>query len=689
MITMGELQELNEYCRKILKCLDEIGGTGDIKEAQSKTKEVLKSMRKLMIASILYEKKLICISGLQGAGKTTLLKSFYKIDDRYLNPTIGRGERIPVLISEKKGISEPSMYARQIGKDENLNYILQDVLLQPEEITDAVSGNNEHIMYLELYVPYKHVYSESTSFVLLPGFEKKNDYWKNLIEFSVNSSDAAVFVFNETSFSNSSNEDYLKRLEGKFGKNMIYVISGADGSLDDNEEVKKTCMDVLNIPEQEADRVVCTGLYADEEKNNRWIQQFKDALEKYAYREVQYMQRNSNYIYEEISNIQDLLYEIREIVTDEWNETIEDHKNDKLLKEFDVVVRRKKRELERNLIKAFESGKNESGKKLEELFDEQPMKNYLKRLFSANNVKEQYTRPREMVENALKDDRGQYLPDRNYGKALQETLSAWDNPAEETRLKKLIGVKDSNGEEEGIEEQLPVIGEENQRLLADVKYLLADSAHRQKGYIIENKSDKNLMGAIAEIGTYYFGLASYAELEKAIGLPYYEPSQINFNADNVMAGMGSSKRFVAGIAGIMGIDLIEDGTINFVSQLASSFGMATPVAGGIATIAIGIGGVSVILKDLNRMQREDFRSAKNAVDGVYNSIKINALNMFDEYMGKLRERLEDNIEESSGSGKRRIVKYNAANMINNALELTRDILEKNEGHIYGMESTIS
>ena len=110
MITMGELQELNEYCRKILKCLDEIGGTGDIKEAQSKTKEVLKSMRKLMIASILYEKKLICISGLQGAGKTTLLKSFYKIDDRYLNPTIGRGERIPVLISEKKVIPNKFLF---------------------------------------------------------------------------------------------------------------------------------------------------------------------------------------------------------------------------------------------------------------------------------------------------------------------------------------------------------------------------------------------------------------------------------------------------------------------------------------------------------------------------------------------------------------------------------------------------
>ena len=48
--------------------------------------------------------------------------------------------------------------------------------------------------------------------MLLPGFEKNNDYWNDLIEFSVNSSDAAVFVFNETSFSNAGNEDYLRKI---------------------------------------------------------------------------------------------------------------------------------------------------------------------------------------------------------------------------------------------------------------------------------------------------------------------------------------------------------------------------------------------------------------------------------------------------------------------------------------------
>src|SRR5699024_4279967 len=155
------------------------------------------SIRKLLIASTMYQKKLICISGLQGVGKTTLMRNFYGLNGPYLNPTRGRGERIPVLITERKGISTPSMHAILIDQDSDGNYIQRELTLDVEEFAQAASGDNQKVMYLELYVPYQHTYNEGLSFVLLPGFEKRHDYWNNLIEFSVNSSDAAVFVFNE------------------------------------------------------------------------------------------------------------------------------------------------------------------------------------------------------------------------------------------------------------------------------------------------------------------------------------------------------------------------------------------------------------------------------------------------------------------------------------------------------------
>ena len=60
----------------------------------------------------------------------------------------------------------------------------------------------------------------------------------------------------ETSFSNADNDKYLNRIEGKFGKNLVYAISGSDGSPDDNAEVKQTCIKTLSILMSESDRVV-------------------------------------------------------------------------------------------------------------------------------------------------------------------------------------------------------------------------------------------------------------------------------------------------------------------------------------------------------------------------------------------------------------------------------------------------
>ena len=56
--------------------------------------------RKLFISEILFEKYIISISGLQGVGKTTLIKQIYSIPDELLPENIGRGEQLPILITE-------------------------------------------------------------------------------------------------------------------------------------------------------------------------------------------------------------------------------------------------------------------------------------------------------------------------------------------------------------------------------------------------------------------------------------------------------------------------------------------------------------------------------------------------------------------------------------------------------------
>lgn len=666
---------------KILSCTEYLRRDEATKEAYSFAEGIFGSIRKLFIASMMYNKTLICVSGLQGAGKTTLMRNLYNLDSKFLDPTRGRGERVPVLITEKKDIKAPKMYAIRIDKDNDGFYYQRECELSADEYLSASKGEDSKIMYLELLVPYTHTYNAGISFMLLPGFEKKNDYWNNLIEFSVNSSDAAVFVFNETSFSNADNDKYLSRIESKFGKNLVYAISGSDGSPDDNAEVKQTCIKTLSIPISESDRVVCVGSYTDESKNQAWIKNFKDALEKYAYRETQQFQRNSEYLYKEILSIKENLYQILGILKNDSSAEMKDYHDDALLKAFDKAVKKKRKAFEENLDNEFETAKGESGKNLEQLFTDRPKLEAIKRFFFGSSVKEQFTETREMVEKSLKYNGKYYLPDKHLGLALQRSLIALDQPEDRTDMSRLIDTKKEDGKT-----LLLTDGEKTQAMAGDICNLLADNSQTKVNYTLQSTSPKKVLGAVAEIGTYYYSLESYNEVAESTGLSYYEPSQTQLVPDKVIDGAKSSKKFVAGMAGMMGIDLIGDGSINMVSQIAASLGVAAPVAGAAAIAIIGAGAASVVMKDLNRMQREDFQSARLAVNGVYDDLKIDALKKFDTYMKRIRDRIEDNLTELSGDGKKVIIEYNAQVEVNNALNLLDKISERHTGDVYGMES---
>lgn len=689
MITIAEIESIRECCMRLLTCTEYLRRDETSKELYDSTKSIIGSVRKLFIASMMYNKKLICISGLQGAGKTTLMRNFYQLNDQFLDPTRGRGERIPVLITEKKGLQTPILYAVRIEKGADGKYYRREDELSSEEYISATNGEDTNTMYLELFVPYMHTYYEGISFMLLPGFEKKNDYLNNLIEFSVNSSDVAVFVFNETSFSNAENDKYVKIIQEKFGENLVYVISGSDGSPDYNEEVKQTCMNTLNIPAIEKDRVVCTGCYADEKKNLEWIEQFKLALEKYAYRENQNFQnqKNNTYLYEIVLKIKESLYKILSTLNQDNSAEIVEHRNDTLLKYFDKVVEKKKKEFEEQLNTEFEKAKVESVEKLERMFDEQPKTRYVRSLFFGPTVKEQYTESREMIQKCLQDDDNCYLADKYFGLALRNSLRQWDQNDKinvRTDIKRLIDTKKKDGKT-----LLLVDGEKTQAMAGDICNLLADHSERQINYALQSKDPKKVMGAVVQIGTYYYNLISYDMVAERTGLRYYEPAQTELIPDTMIEGARSSKKFVAGMAGMMGIDLIGDGSINMVSQIATSLGLAAPVAGAAAVAIIGAGALSVVMKDLNRMQREDFQSAHLAVKTIYDDLKKEALKKFDEYVSVIRDRIEENLTEISGDGKKVIAEYNAKVEVNNLLNILDEISKRHVGELNGLESFFS
>lgn len=676
IITMTEIQRITRHCLNLLTCTSRLRHNEETAEAHTQAQELFASIRKLVISSLMYRRTLICVSGLQGAGKTTLMKNFYGLGDRYLCSTLPRGERLPVLITEKEGASSPSAWAVRIDEDENGDYVQQEVSLTEEEFAVAVTGKDERAMYLELQVPFRHTCREGLSFLLLPGFERKSGYWNDLIEFSVNSSDAAVFVFNETSFSNEANEDCLKWIEERFGKNLVYAITGSDNSPDGNASVKETCLQVLKIPASQADRVVCAGEYPDQARNETWIKDFKNALARYAYTDMQQLGNNSQYLYREVKEISDSLYQIQSTLNQaSGSMQMVDHHNDSMLKAFDKIVEKQRANIERELDEQFKVARKQSVDNLYEQFSNAPKVSMLKRLFLGNNLK-QVKKTEEIVMQSFQDTgRGKdcSLPAKHLRLALRASLTCLDQPKDKTNLCRLMS---GDMEKVGEEQQLQLMCGGNLKAVAnDVRVLLAEPGKGETA-ALQCKKDKYLMRSMAELATYYFSMESYDQMAINTGLETYEPAKIDMISKDMLSGAETSKKFIVGMAGMMGVDLLGDGTINLVSQIAGSFGMAVPIAGAVAIAAIGGGAMAAAARDLNRMQREDYASAALAVGEVYDQIKLDALEKYDRYMERIRARMEDNLDTTHPGGGQLIDVYNAQREITMALELLGDIEQR-------------
>lgn len=669
MIELSVIQTLTEECIRLLSTTEKLRVNALTKDAYKYAEELFPLLRKLLIASMMHNKYIVCVSGLQGAGKTTLMKNFYDISDDFMNVSLGRGERIPVLITEGD-VTEPNARAIIIDKNEEGNYFRTDKCLNKDEIINATKGEDPRIMYMEITVPYK--YEISVSFMLLPGFEKKNEYWNNLIEFSVNSSDAAVFVFNETSFSNADNEDCLNRIEKKFGSNVVYAISGADSSLDDNAQVKKTCMNVLNV--KESDRVVCVGQYNDVEKNNAWIAAFRHAIDKYAKCENHVSQKTSEYIYKDILSIKDTLYHIFEILNEaETLEGIDDH-NHKLLKAYDKVVSEKRKALARNIAGEFEEARGKSIRMMVDQLAATPWyKNFKRKLFGTN-VKEQYLETQDIIKSSLKDNTN-CLPDLHMGRAIEKSIRSIDSPdpKKPNQLQLLVDIEESKDRKK----HLLVEGKNTIDTFHDVCELVRVPDKNKKHEPLQHSDSQRILRAVAEITTYYYGLESYKDLaEKTSGLVHYVPAESKQIGKDIIDSANSSKDFAVGLLGVMGIDALADGSLNFISQIATSCGVALPYAAAGAILIVGVGAASAVMKDINRMQRADAESAKIVINAIYDNIQRKALERFDEYTNIVRERIEDNLADLNGERKVIVNIYNAKVYVNRLIDMLENIKEE-------------
>ena len=139
----------------------------------------------------------------------------------------------------------------------------------------------------------------------------------------------------------------------------------------------------------------------------------------------------------------------------------------------------------------------------------------------------------------------------------------------------------------------------------------------------------------------------------------------------------------------MGVDILGDGSLNLISQIATSCGVSLPIAGSAAVLIVGIGALQAVVKDINRMQRADVESARMTVLSIYDNIQQETLERFDNFTNEVRDRIEDNLADLGGERNKIITIYNATVETRNLLDFLDDITKDYREQSHGIGSFIS
>ncbi len=597
-------------------------------------------LRKSIIAEVLNDRYVIAISGLQGVGKSTLIKQIYEIPDEYIPENLGRGERLPILVTEYD-VECISSYVKRITKNDAEIYSVSDLQIKPSEFYSIAKDPSYNDLFLELRVPYKHFNNSYRTFALLPGLEGGNEYWEQLIKHTLTCAATCLFVLNERKISDKENEDALKKIQKDFEKaKPLIALSFSDESTDNNKGLKKRVLERFGISHNEEDRVICAG--ATDELKFIWIPELISALDKYSATQREFRLNQAD-------NLNALIkIELMQILT-----KIEEYLVDIKLKEYDgesnlesqIQVFNSEKEKIRNyysktLKTELETYSIKPIKAVEkEIIDEKVLKK-IKRLLLGKNLKELI----EFTDNVIKlwNESNDYSITDLHVDVLNDIY---------TKKMRVYSTKMSSKRDKA--EPRLLLGDYSQKEISPY-YVDDDVLHNLRYVFDEKESPSNKMQYVGDLektikiipilSLEYLRIASVfpqffnENNQETPIIPKDEIEEIVNDYDFLRSQKG---KVVAGLAIILGIDA-ADGTIHTIPALLNALGFQAGTLAATASIIIsGTLGVGILAASITRqmykMEFEDSYAARNLIMEVKSRCHALYMDKFDDYMGHIQE----------------------------------------------------
>lgn len=615
----------------------------DNKDIEKKFKKLL---RKTLISEYLFENYVIAISGLRGVGKSTLMKQLYDIPDEYLPLNIGRGEKLPILITEYNITNIETRVKRFKKNNDTDNYELIDEIIDTDEFKSIAIDPGANDILLDIRVPLnKNIFNieNNKSFLLLPGIESRRDEWQELLEYSLNFSATCIFVFDHTKFALQRNKDQIDKIKKDFEKaKPIYVLTWSDAVDDQNKELKSTVMKELNVPEEEENRVIRSGL--KNEIGDKWISDLMSSIHKYSviqreFRKSQFENLDKLLKYD----LSDILNDIEKngIYKDILNE-FEEMKISDFIKYFDdeeQVIREKYSKLTRKSLDIYI---NKPIDKAGTLIEKEKWYQKLKRLFLGKSLKEQREFKRKISE--IWEHSNEVSPQDAQCLVLNELTSQQlqlhnQLPITFTKhsRKELLGNFDppKPDREKGLI---------NEDIINDYKIIF--NPKNKTTLSLKQKKAIELMPVLAtefiRINTIYPELSKIAKNET---IPKDQMDEItqDFNVQKK-----HYHTILAGIGGIIGIDGAVDGKIDTIPNLFKAIGVTGTAATAAMWVGAGVAGGFITMSVIKQMYKMDFKDsyfAKSLLNAIKDRHYQVYMENYDLLMSHIRELLKKRLTE--------------------------------------------
>lgn len=672
MATYKDLEKLEKSCLVLFKNCVSFSNVENEKKIREAQETLFHAIRKLAIAIEFQDRQIISVSGLQGAGKSTMMQTFFGLPKGVLKVSTGRGEQIPVLISEHKDCDRFETYAICLVHHEE-EYKRIEKKISAEDFIRYSSGDaadKDNIIYLELRLPYKRIEDSSIAFMLLPGFEDKQDYWNGLIEFSLRCGNAAIFTFDQARYSKLQNQVIMSRVKDGFKDSLIYAITRCDTSEETAEAFREKCISELEV---QPDRVINVGEYSDEKSNEEWIEKLSTSILQYCNTSSSAILFTNQYLLEIINNeITPSLTLVKEILSKEEDHVIVEkiERND-ALSAFDKTIATRRRKLEHSLDDKLKKASDEACGKLQKIYINkeyakklgvhEKVNTAIRRTILGEKVDDKVFARKRLIEAMTDESDGVLYAQKGFAEALNVSIEEW-------------GPEDTKGSEyilEGVEsvdkrtsEELEQIKKRQNNLVHDAKLLLAKNG--EPGEVLKVGDLKKTCECIADMAEKYLSVYAlqnvYQVNQKCTEGIQLENLQVDVK-ETIQRINNFDKVVLSGL-GITGIDLLGDGVINAIPAIAESIEVSVPVVGAVVAAIAAVGAGGAIAKDINRLQLTEETAGEAKIREISREIKQDFLEAYDEAMRRVRDRIERRIEDIKGNGLQVGKRINAMGTVN-------------------------